>query len=128
MSPGSGLFDRPRFATSNLSVFKQSAAEDSDGNASVSSSGSLKRRRRPTKTGHGKKSLLPGSALGVPSSPFGGFPMSRTSSHGSVDPHEDFYDDDDDSLDEHFDVRNGLQGLNLQKSVKSSGIFVEGGS
>ena len=48
--------------------------------------------------------------------------MSRSSSHGSVDPHEDFYDDDDDSLDEHFDVRNGLQGLNLQKSVKSSGM------
>lgn len=118
MSPGH-IEQRPRFANSNLSVFRQSAAEDSDGNASVSSNGSLKRRRRPTKPMHGKKSFLPGSGLGVPS-PFGGLPMSRTSSHGSVDPHEDFYDDDEDSLDEHFDVRNGLQGLNLQKSAKSS--------
>ncbi|KAG0001274.1 Histone deacetylase 5 [Modicella reniformis] len=99
---------------------RQSAAEDSDGNASVSSNGSLKRRRRPTKTGHGKKSQLPGSGLGVPSSAYGGYPMSRTSSHGSGDGHVDFYDDDDDSLDEHFDVRNGLQGLNLQKSGKPS--------
>ncbi|KAF9432835.1 Histone deacetylase [Entomortierella beljakovae] len=116
MSPG--ILDRPRFANANLSVFRQSAAEDSDGNASVSSSGSLKRRRRHNKTRDGKKSL-PGSGLGVTS--HGHYLMSRTSSHGSAEGHEDYYDDDDDdSSDEHFDVRNGLQGLNLQKSARSS--------
>ncbi|KAI1315479.1 Histone deacetylase 4 [Mortierella claussenii] len=118
MSPN--LLDKPRFANTNLSVFRQSAAEDSDGNASVSSSGSLKRRRRPTKVNDGKRSLLPGSALGSGShGGLGHYLMSRTSSHGSAEGQE-FYDDDDDSLDEHFDVRNGLQGLNLQKTAKSS--------
>ncbi|KAF9395371.1 Histone deacetylase 4 [Mortierella sp. AD011] len=116
MSPG--LLDKPRFANANLSVFRQSAAEDSDGNASVSSSGSLKRRRRHNKVRDGKRSL-PGSALGATS--HGHYLMARTSSHGSAEGHEDFYDDDDeDSSDEHFDVRNGLQGLNLQKSIKTS--------
>ncbi|KAG0367969.1 Histone deacetylase 4 [Gamsiella multidivaricata] len=121
MSPG--LMDKPRFANSNLSVFRQSAAEDSDGNASVSSNGSLKRRRRPNKAIEGKRSLLPGSTLGTSHGGLGHYLMSRTSSHGSAEGHEDFYDDDDDdddSLDEQFDVRNGLQGLNLQKTTKSS--------
>ncbi|KAG0324223.1 Histone deacetylase 4 [Dissophora globulifera] len=122
MSPG--LLDRPRFANANLSVFRQSAAEDSDGNASVSSNGSLKRRRRPNKTFDGKKSLLPGSALGASShGGLGHYLMARSSSHGSADAHEDFYDDDDDdSSEENFEVRNGLQGLNLQKSDKSAAI------
>ncbi|KAG0212527.1 Histone deacetylase 4 [Mortierella sp. GBA30] len=118
MSPS--LLDKPRFANANLSVFRQSAAEDSDGNASVSSSGSHKRRRRPNKTGDGKRSLLPGSALGTIShGGLGHYLMARTSSHGSAEGQEDFYDDDD-SSDEQADVRNGLQGLNLQKSIKSS--------
>ena len=118
MSPS--LLDKPRFANANLSVFRQSAAEDSDGNASVSSSGSLKRRRRPNKTSDGKKSLLPGSALGASAhGGLGHYLMSRTSSHGSAEGQEDFYDDN--SSDEQLDVRNGLQGLNLQKSIKSSG-------
>ncbi|KAF9932178.1 Histone deacetylase [Mortierella alpina] len=117
MSPS--LLDKPRFANANLSVFRQSAAEDSDGNASVSSSGSLKRRRRPNKTSDGKKSLLPGSALGASAhGGLGHYLMSRTSSHGSAEGQEDFYDDN--SSDEQLDVRNGLQGLNLQKSIKSS--------
>ncbi|KAF8984935.1 Histone deacetylase 4, partial [Entomortierella lignicola] len=115
MSPS--LLDKPRFANANLSVFRQSAAEDSDGNASVSSSGSLKRRRRHNKVRDGKK-YLPGSALGATS--HGHYLMSRTSSHGSAEGQEDFYDDDDDSSDEHFDVRNSLQGLNLQKSTRST--------
>ncbi|ORZ23811.1 hypothetical protein BCR41DRAFT_333802 [Lobosporangium transversale] len=118
MSPS--FLDRPRFANSNISALRHTSAEDSDGNASASSSGSHKRRRRPTKASGGKKSLLPGSALS--SSHAGlGHQMSRTSSHGSLEG-QNFYDDDDDSLDDdHFDVRNGLQDLNLQKS-KSPGM------
>jgi len=106
MSPS--MVDRPRFANANLSVFRQNAAEDSDGNASVSSSGSLKRRRRPNKPSDGKRSLLTGSA------------MARTPSQGSYEGQAGFYDDDD-SSDEQINVRNGLQGLNLQKSTKASG-------
>ncbi|GJJ72188.1 hypothetical protein EMPS_04545 [Entomortierella parvispora] len=114
MSPS--MADRPRFANANLSVFRQNAAEDSDGNASVSSSGSLKRRRRPNKTSDGKRSLLTGSALGGES---GLYPMARTPSQGSYEGQAGFYDDDD-SSDEQINVRNGLQGLNLQKSTKAS--------
>ncbi|KAF9104234.1 Histone deacetylase 4 [Mortierella sp. GBA35] len=115
MSPN--LLDKPRFNNANLSVFRQSAAEDSDGNASVSSSGSHKRRRRPKNISDGKKSLLPGSTLGT-SGGLGLYLTSRASSHGSVDGQEDFYDDDSD---DQLDVRNGLQGLNIQKSNKPSG-------
>lgn len=116
MSPN--LLDKPRFNNANLSVFRQSAAEDSDGNASVSSSGSHKRRRRPKNISDGKKSLLPGSTLGTGGG-LGLYLTSRNSSHGSIDGQEDFYDDDSD---DQLDVRNGLQGLNLQKSNKPSGM------
>ncbi|KAF9134999.1 Histone deacetylase 4 [Mortierella sp. 14UC] len=115
MSPN--LLDKPRFNNANLSVFRQNAAEDSDGNASVSSSGSHKRRRRPKNISDGKKSLLPGSTLGTGGG-LGLYLTSRSSSHGSIDGQEDFYDDDSD---DQLDVRNGLQGLNLQKSNKPSG-------
>ncbi|KAG0066704.1 Histone deacetylase 5 [Linnemannia elongata] len=114
MSPN--LLDKPRFNNANLSVFRQSAAEDSDGNASVSSSGSHKRRRRPKNISGGKKSLLPGSTLGTGGG-LGLYLTSRNSSHGSIDGQEDFYDDDSD---DQLDVRNGLQGLNLQKSNNPS--------
>ncbi|KAF9585780.1 Histone deacetylase 5 [Lunasporangiospora selenospora] len=116
MSPS--LLDRPRFANSNLSVFRQNAAEDSDGNASVSSSGSHKRRRRPNKTIDGKKTLLPSSALGASSGSMGHYLSARASSPGSGDG-QDYYDGDD-SSDEQLDVRTGLQGLNLQRSTKPS--------
>ncbi|KAF9148901.1 Histone deacetylase 4 [Linnemannia schmuckeri] len=115
MSPN--LLDKPRFNNANLSVFRQNPAEDSDGNASVSSSGSHKRRRRPKNISDGKRSLLPGSTLGTGGG-LGLYLTSRSSSHGSVDGQEDFYDDDSD---DQLDVRNGLQSLNLQKSNKPSG-------
>ncbi|KAF9375666.1 Histone deacetylase, partial [Podila verticillata] len=107
MSPS--LLDKPRFANGNLSVFRQSAADDSDGNASVSSSGSHKRRRRPKQTSGEKK--LPGSALST------AHQMARRNSQGSdYGLPTEYYEGD--SSDENLDVRNGLQGLNLQKSVK----------
>ncbi|KAG0046497.1 Histone deacetylase 4 [Gryganskiella cystojenkinii] len=48
--------------------------------------------------------------------------MVRTPSQGSYEGQAGFYDDDDDdnSSDEQINVRNGIQGLNLQKSTKSS--------
>lgn len=111
MSPG--LLDKPRFANGNLSVFRQSAADDSDGNASVSSSGSHKRRRRPKQASGEKK--LPGSALST------AHQMARRNSQGSdFGLPADYYDED--SSDENLDVRNGLQGLNLQKSAKIAGM------
>ena len=121
MSP-SMMDNRPRFANSNLSVFRQNAADDSDG-ASVSSSGSLKRRRRPNKPSDGKRSLLTGSALGSQAE-LGTYGMARTPSQGSYEGQAGFYDDDDDSSDEQFNVRNGIQQLNLQKSTKTSGEFL----
>ncbi|KAG0335176.1 Histone deacetylase, partial [Podila humilis] len=108
MSPG--LLDRPRFASGNLSVFRQSTADDSDGNASVSSSGSHKRRRRPKQSGSEKRQL-PGSALST------AHQMARHNSQGSTDfgnAPADYYDED--SSDENLDVRNGLQGLNLKSA------------
>ncbi|KAF9337561.1 Histone deacetylase [Podila minutissima] len=108
MSPS--LLDKPRFANGNLSVFRQSAADDSDGNASVSSSGSHKRRRRPKQTGGEKK--LPGSALST------AHQLTRRNSQGSDFGIPDYYDGD--SSDENLDVRTGLQGLNLQKSAKTA--------
>ncbi|KAF9932329.1 Histone deacetylase 4 [Linnemannia zychae] len=110
MSPS--LLDKPRFNNANLSVFRQNAAEDSDGNASVSSSGSHKRRRRPKNINDGKRSLLPGSTLGAGGG-LGLYLTSRNSSRESIDVQEEFYDDDSD---DQLDMRNGLQGLNLQKS------------
>ncbi|KAF9163537.1 Histone deacetylase [Actinomortierella ambigua] len=85
----------------------QAAAEDSDGGASVSSSGSHKRRRR-LKQPNGKKGsgLTQGHFLAPGSSPTGSA--------------MDYYDDDDDSDDDNQDVRKGLQRLNLQKSIKTS--------
>ncbi|KAF9183855.1 Histone deacetylase 4 [Haplosporangium sp. Z 767] len=120
MSPS--VLDKPRFANANLSVFRQTTAEDSDGNASVSSSGSHKRRRRPNKASGGKKSLLPGSALGTSHGGMSHYLIGGSSSHGSAEGQEDFYEDenDEDSSDEQLDVRNGIQKLNLQKSIKSS--------
>lgn len=109
MSPS--LLDKPRFANGNLSVFRQSAADDSDGNASVSSSGSHKRRRRPKQSGGEKR--LPGSALST------AHQMARRNSQGSDFGIPDYYDGD--SSDEN-DVRTGLQGLNLQKSTKIPGM------
>lgn len=112
MSPS--LLDKPRFANGNLSVFRQSAADDSDGNASVSSSGSHKRRRRPKQTGGEKK--LPGSALST------AHQLTRRNSQGSDFGIPDYYDGD--SSDENLDVRTGLQSLNLQKSAKTAGMHL----
>ncbi|KAF9977997.1 Histone deacetylase [Actinomortierella ambigua] len=100
------FMDKPRFANSNLSVFRQAAAEDSDGGASVSSSGSHKRRRR-LKQPNGKKGsgLTQGHFLAPGSSPTG----------SALD-----YYDDDDSDEDNQDVRKSLQRLNLQKSIKTS--------
>ncbi|KAG0238770.1 Histone deacetylase [Actinomortierella wolfii] len=100
------FMDKPRFANSNLSVFRQAAAEDSDGGASVSSSGSHKRRRRLKQLSNKKGSgLTQGHFLAPGSSPTG----------SAID-----YYEDDDSDEDNQDVRKGLQRLNLQKSIKTS--------